>query len=100
MEIRSTRRGDGEGLAGVFLDAARYYAELDPAAFQVPASEGLPEWFEETLQRAVQDENRLELVAEVGGRVVAFLSAHLEEPIATAARQLIRDVGQRRLEID
>src|SRR5439155_4937426 len=45
--IRPPRVGDGEGIARVWLDAATYYAALDPDLFQVPSTDGLIERSEE-----------------------------------------------------
>jgi hypothetical protein len=40
-QIRPSRPDDGEGMARVWLSAGAYYADLDPAHFQVPSAEGL-----------------------------------------------------------
>ena len=45
VQIRPARPGDGEGLARVWLSAGAYYADLDPAHFQVPSADGLAESF-------------------------------------------------------
>jgi hypothetical protein len=44
--VRPERPGDGEGLARVWLDNARYHAELAPDLFRVPDEDGLAEWME------------------------------------------------------
>jgi hypothetical protein len=91
--------GDAAGLARNWLDAARHYAELDAGAFQVPAADGLVAWFEELLGRPRPDD-AVWLVAEVDGRVVGDAVARLEPPVEDAPRQLLRDLGRVRLQVD
>jgi len=40
VQIRPARVGDGDGMARVWLTAGAYYADLDPAHFQLPSAEG------------------------------------------------------------
>jgi GNAT superfamily N-acetyltransferase len=97
--IRPVHPGDGQDLARGWIDTGSYYAELDPDAFQIPAADGLAQWFEGLLQQP-RSQQTLWLVAEVDGRVVGNVEAHLERPIDSAARQLLRDVGQTRVVVD
>jgi GNAT superfamily N-acetyltransferase len=97
--VRPARAGDGADLARGWTDAGRYYAELDPDAFQVPAADGLSGWLEELLRRP-RSSDQLWLVAEVDGRVVGDVHAHLERPAKDAARQLLRDLGRVRVFVD
>jgi hypothetical protein len=91
LNVRPARRGDGAGIARVWLSAAAYYAELDPAHFQLPRADGLAgEW---DGQLGQDREESLRLVAEVDGRVVGWLSARLEPPEDSAAVQLTREHG-------
>jgi GNAT superfamily N-acetyltransferase len=99
LAVRPAQPGDGADLARSWLDAARHYAELDADAFQVPAADGLVEWFEELLERPRSDD-AVWLVAEVDGRVVGDVLARLEPPIEDAPRQLLRDLGRVRLRVD
>jgi aminoglycoside 2'-N-acetyltransferase I len=94
--VRAARPGDGADLARGWLDGCRYYAALDPERFQVPDDDGLAEWVEELLRRPRSDDE-VWLVAEVDGRVVGNLSAELQAPVDSAARQLLRALGQPRL---
>jgi GNAT superfamily N-acetyltransferase len=94
--VRPATPGDGAGLAHSWLDAASYYAALDPDVFQVPTGEGLAEWFEQLLARA-RAPDTIWLVAEIAGRVVGDINARLDRPITDAARQLVREVGQVRV---
>jgi GNAT superfamily N-acetyltransferase len=94
--VRPARPGDGAGLAQSWLDAASYYATLDPELFQVPTSQGLAEWFEQLLARP-RPPDTIWLVAEVVGQAVGDINARLDRPITDAARQLVREVGQLRV---
>ena len=46
VQIRPAKPGDGQGMARVWLSAGAYYADLDPAHFQLPSADGLAESFE------------------------------------------------------
>jgi GNAT superfamily N-acetyltransferase len=98
LTIRPARRGDGAGIAGVWLSAAAYYADLDPAHFQLPQADGLAEEWDGQLGQDCED--TLRLVAEAEGRVVGWLSARIEPPEDTAAVQLTREHGWTRLAVD
>jgi GNAT superfamily N-acetyltransferase len=100
VQIRPGRPGDGQGMARVWLDAGAYYAGLDPAHFQLPSSEGLAESFDADLAAKSTDADTLRLVAVRGGQVVGWLTAHVEHPAASAAHQLVRDLGWVRLVVD
>ena len=65
--VRPARAGDGADLARGWTDAGRYYAELDPDAFQVPAADGLARWLEELLRRP-RSADQLWLVADWSAR--------------------------------
>ena len=97
--MRAARPGDGADLARGWLDGSRYYTALDPVRFQEPESDGLTEWFEELLTRP-RSEDELWLVAEVDGVVVGTVSAVLQHPIDTAARQVLRSLGTTRLLVE
>jgi GNAT superfamily N-acetyltransferase len=99
LVVRPARPGDARDLVGNWLDTARHYVELDADAFQVPAADGLVEWFEELLQRP-RSEDAVWLVAEVDGRVVGDVAARLERPVEDADHQLLRDLGRVRLAVD
>jgi GNAT superfamily N-acetyltransferase len=86
--VRPVQPGDGEGCARAWLDAARYYVQIDPDAFQVPAEDGLAEWFEG--QNARPGPDGITLVATMAGRVAGFVSAEFQPPAASAAWQLTR----------
>lgn len=98
--IRRTRPGDGEALARIWRDMGTLFTELNPHTFQVPTAEGLPEWFEGHIARGGDAQDRIGLVAEVGGAVVGVLSAALHEPIDPAGRELQTDFNRWRLHVN
>jgi GNAT superfamily N-acetyltransferase len=83
-------------MARVWLSAAAYYADLDPAHFQVPPAEG--ESFEASFGTGGED--GLMLVADLDGQVAGWLTALIEYPGPGAARQMTREHGWTRLHID
>ena len=95
--IRPPRPGDGQGMARVWLSAGAYYADLDPAHFQLPSAEGLAECFEADIEATSADTGALRLVAERDSTVTGWLSAHVEHPVASIAHQLVRELGWIRL---
>jgi GNAT superfamily N-acetyltransferase len=96
LVIRAPRKSDAAALARIWVDNCDYYAQMDPESFQVPKKEGLVEWFESFVSESGDDED-LSLVAEVEGRVVGSLDASILEPAEAADRQMIRELGERRL---
>jgi GNAT superfamily N-acetyltransferase len=97
--VRPARPGDAADLAGNWMEVARHFVGLDADAFQVPAVDGLVEWFEELLRRP-RSEDAVWLVAEVDGRVVGDVAGRLEPAAEDAARQVLRDLGRVRLCVD
>ena len=92
------RPGDGDAIARVWLSAAAYYADLDPAHFQVPSGQGLAGLFDNAITDAGADV--LQLVAELDGRVVGWLSARVDDPDQDAAVELAREHGWTRLIVE
>jgi GNAT superfamily N-acetyltransferase len=99
-QIRPARRGDGEGMARVWLSAGAYYADLDPAHFQVPSAEGLAESFEADIEAKTADADSLRLVAERDSVVTGWLTSHIEHPADSVAHQIVRELGWIRLIVD
>lgn len=97
--IRRRQAGDGPALADLWLSTASYYVRLDPDHFQLPEADGLADWFEESLNRSTGDD-RFERVADINGQVVGLVDAALAEPIASARRQLLRELSWRRLMVN
>ena len=99
-QIRPSRPGDGEGMARVWLSAGAYYADLDPAHFQLPSADGLAESFEADIEAKIADADSLRLVAERDSVVTGWLTAHVEHPADSVAHQMIRELGWVRLFVD
>jgi GNAT superfamily N-acetyltransferase len=96
--IRSLRPGDGEGVARVWMENARYYVDLAPDDFQLPMVEGLAEFFEPDAERESGD--RIFLVAEVDGEVAGYAAATLAPPLESADRQYVPQLAETRISID
>lgn len=61
----------------------------------MPEPDAVVAWYQEAFEKP-RDENRLWLVAEVGGEAVGEAQAFMQEPARNAAVQPQRDVGRRR----
>ena len=99
IAVRPHRPGDSAELARAWVDAGRYYAALAPDTFQVPETDGLPEY----LGRGDDEPDEpdvLRLVAEVGGRVVGSAAARIVRPMEGARYQLQREFAETRLLVD
>jgi GNAT superfamily N-acetyltransferase len=97
--IRRRQPGDGPALADLWLSTASYYVRLDPERFQLPDPVGLADWFEENLARST-DDDKFERVADIHDQVVGLVEAAVAEPIASARRQLLRQLSWRRLMVN
>jgi GNAT superfamily N-acetyltransferase len=100
VEIRDSRPGDGEALAAMWLEEGRYYAALDPDAFQAPTADGLAEWIEEGLARTRLRKDVRHLVAEVDGQLAGYVLVRIEPDTDPDRRQIVREVGERTAVID
>jgi GNAT superfamily N-acetyltransferase len=98
VSVRPARPGDAAAISHVWLSTAAYYADLDPAHFQVPRAVGLAQIWEDELGHDNRDS--LRLVAEAAGSVIGWLSARIELPEEGAAMQLTREHGWTRLAVD
>lgn len=99
VAVRRVRRGDGARLAAVWLDNARYYAQLDPGSFRVPDADGLEQWCEDVVC-GPRGDDELAIVAELDGVVVGSLEARVVAPVTDAHRQMVAELGVTRLVID
>lgn len=98
--IRESRSGDGEDCARLWREIGSLFATMNPRTFQVPAAEGLAEWFEQINGVYRDDRDKVLLVAELGGVVAGTVAASLHEPLDTAGRQVQTDLARRRLHVD
>jgi len=99
ITVRAHRPGDSAELARAWLDAGRYYAALAPDTFQVPETDGLPEYLGRSDDEP-GDPDVLRLVAEVDGRVVGAAAARILRPLDGARYQLQREFAETRLHVD
>jgi GNAT superfamily N-acetyltransferase len=96
--VRSARPGDGDAIARAWLNAAAYYANLDPTYAQSPTPEELAElWGTEV---ADGRDDTLQLVAELNTRVIGWLLARVVRPDGDAAMQDTRGHPQTLLMVD
>ncbi len=98
--IRRPRVGDGPDLAECWLDAGKFYAELDPDLFQVPEADGLAEAIERDALASAQAADAAYLVAEGGDRVVGLVDGFLDKPVDNPAKQMVRELGETRLVVN
>ena len=98
--IRESRPGDGIACASLWREIGSLFATMNPRTFQVPADEGLAEWFEEIHAVYRNDADKVLLIAEADSVVVGAVTASLHEPLDTADRQVQTDLGRRRLHVD
>jgi GNAT superfamily N-acetyltransferase len=97
--VRGAQPSDGRYLAGIWLDVAKYYAQLDPDAFQVPNEPGLAEWFEDDLKEDLPANWRT-LVADVRGDPAGWVIGHVEPPHPAADRNFVRLIRETRLIVE
>lgn len=99
ISVRPVRQQDAASLTELWIEFGRYYAELDPIQFQVPADDCLADWF----RRRLSDPggaDALWLIAERGQRVVGAIQAQIWRPSEDAEHQIVREVGHVVLKID
>lgn len=98
IAVRPAQAGDGKAIAPLSHDSADYYRELAPHAFRRPDEKGQAAWLDSFLP--VEGEREIALVAEIGGDVVGYLEARLEEPLESARYQTDPTLAERRLFIN
>lgn len=75
--IRSARPEDADRIASTFLASAGHHACLDPERYRIPAVEIIRARYHDRL--AAPEASRVMLVADLGGDVVGFIEAILDE---------------------
>lgn len=98
IAVRAAQRGDGSAIASLSQDSANYYCDLAPDAFRRPEERGQAEWIDSFLP--VEDGDEIALVAEIGGEIVGFIEARLEQPLKSARYQTDPSLGELRLFIN
>jgi GNAT superfamily N-acetyltransferase len=100
VTVRRARPGDGDGIARAWQGAAASYAGPGPRQFQGPSAQELAElWDNEARQR---NDDTLQLVAELGGRVAGWLLARVwsdddtGQPATLTVDLLLVELGHQR----
>jgi GNAT superfamily N-acetyltransferase len=86
-------------MARIWVEVGRYYAERDPALFQVPSEEGLAERFDRNIEEE-RAEDSFQLVAEDERLILGMIAARIVEPVGNPEMQLVQYFGQRHAVID
>jgi GNAT superfamily N-acetyltransferase len=86
-------------MARIWVEAGRYYAERDPALFQVPAEDGLAERFDHNIEEE-RAGDAFQLVAEEDGTILGMIAARLAQPVGNPEMQLVQFFGQRHVVIE
>jgi len=90
---------DAEAIARLLLESNAYYSNLAPAFFVPVEEEGLVGWIGSDDEWLSQPSS-CALIAEIGGQVVGYLEASIEEPDEVARFSGNRDLRERRLFIN
>jgi GNAT superfamily N-acetyltransferase len=79
IEIRPAVPEDANGIARAFLESVEYHAELDPERYLTPAVDTISARYRDGLQHSSNSGREgMTLVAELNGKIVGFIDAHLE----------------------
>jgi ribosomal protein S18 acetylase RimI-like enzyme len=90
IEIRPAVPGDADGIARTYLESAEYHAGLDPERYSLPAAETISARYREGRQHPSDaGSGVMTLVAELGGEIVGFVDARLEESPDPMHREMI-----------
>jgi len=90
ITIRPAVREDADGIARTFLESAEYHARLDPQRYWVPALETISARYREGRQQSPNAPGEgITLVAELGGEIVGFIDARLEQSADVMHREII-----------
>jgi GNAT superfamily N-acetyltransferase len=98
VTIRRAAPGDGEGLARIWLENARYYVDLAPDDFQLPRADGLAAFFDPSPES--ESAARIFLVAEVDGELAGYGVGTLRPPHESADRQYVPYHAETRISLD
>jgi ribosomal protein S18 acetylase RimI-like enzyme len=96
VKVRRVFERDGDDLVEVWDDGRTYYASIDAELFQEPTLEKRadPQRFVASMLESELDPHRFARVAELDRRVVGYIVARVDEPVANADEQLQRDLGR------
>lgn len=90
LEIRPAVPEDADGIARTFLEGAEYHAELDPERYWTPELETISSRYREARKQASRTDSQvITLVAELGGEIVGFIDASLEQSPDPMHREMV-----------
>jgi hypothetical protein len=90
IEIRPAVPEDADGIARTFLESAEYHAEFGPERYSTPALETISSRHREARKHPSRaDGEVITLVAELGGEIVGFIDASLEQSPDSMHREMM-----------
>jgi ribosomal protein S18 acetylase RimI-like enzyme len=90
VTIRPAVAGDADGIVRTFLESAKHHASLEPARYDVPSSEVIfTRYREGQRHRDDSDGKSITFVADLGGQIVGFIDARLEQSADPMHRDLV-----------
>jgi GNAT superfamily N-acetyltransferase len=99
ITVRAPLPGDGEGVAAAWVDCGRYYSQLDPELYQVPAGEDIGSRFEQLLADD-PGPGTCRLIADLSGEAVGYLVALLRPAATRPEAQFSRAKTRARVWVD
>ena len=88
--IRPAVADDAYGIARAFLESAEHHATLDPLRYAVPSFEAILTHYREGQRHwGVADGKGITLVADLGGEIIGFIDARLEQSSDPMHRELV-----------
>jgi ribosomal protein S18 acetylase RimI-like enzyme len=90
VTIRPAVAEDADGIARAFLESAEHHASLDPARYAAPSFEPIFMRYRGGQRRWDDaDEKGITLVADLGGEIIGFIDARLEQSPDPMHRELV-----------
>lgn len=89
IEIRPAVPEDAGGITRTYLESAEHHAGLDPERYSIPSAETIAARYREARQHPSHAAGEaITLVAQLGGEIVGFIDARLEQSPDAMHRQL------------
>lgn len=80
ISVRAAVSKDGDAIARIFIESAKYHVALDPERYSVPAVETISARYRKGRQHPPDaSEKAITLVAELSDEIVGFLDARLDQ---------------------
>ena len=90
ITIRPAVADDAEDIVRTFLESAELHTTLDPARYAVPSFEAISTRYQEGQRHwDGSDGKGITLVADLGGQIVGFIDARLEQSLDPMHRDLV-----------